>query len=272
MVYNLLKRIQNLLVSKPSGTKKELEILSLVNQALSTMLNGRDTETLAPNELLVRICPDTKRPVLVCYDGNGQCLCLHNGTTEEDTIDVDLWLRSNGKDRNGVFKLLETVADLAYNAGADDLCKDKDSRAVMADIVEWAKEFSEHHAKTAWETEDYILSIDRFYRKKVPTQIGNIYLSTIKHNHAGSPETSVEETDSYETMEDVLASEENCETFIETLLGEINSDDETCRHKARDLISSYRIDDCEGLLMALCGWSMKTLLSKYKKNKEGDNG
>ena len=157
MVYNLLKRIQNLLVSKPSGTKEELEILSLVNQALSTMLNGRDTETLAPNELLVRICPDTKRPVLVCYDGNGQCLCLHNGTTEEDTIDVDLWLRSNGKDRNGVFKLLETVADLAYNAGADDLCKDKDSRAVMADIVEWAKEFSEHHAKTAWETEDYIL-------------------------------------------------------------------------------------------------------------------
>ena len=43
MVYNILKRIQNLLVSKPSGTKEELELLSLVNQALPTMLNGRET-------------------------------------------------------------------------------------------------------------------------------------------------------------------------------------------------------------------------------------
>ena len=75
MVYNLLKHIQNLLVSKPSETKEELEILNLVNQTLPTMLNGCDTETLAPNELLVRICPDTKHPVLVCHDGNGQCLC-----------------------------------------------------------------------------------------------------------------------------------------------------------------------------------------------------
>lgn len=48
MVYNLLKHIQNLLVSKPSETKEELEILNLVNQTLPTMLNGCDTETLAP--------------------------------------------------------------------------------------------------------------------------------------------------------------------------------------------------------------------------------
>lgn len=70
MIYNLLKRIQNLLASKPSGTKEEQEILSLVSQALPAMLNGHDTETLAANELLVRICPDTKRPVLVCHNGN----------------------------------------------------------------------------------------------------------------------------------------------------------------------------------------------------------
>lgn len=40
MIYNLLKRIQNLLASKPSGTKEEQEILSLVSQALPAMLNG----------------------------------------------------------------------------------------------------------------------------------------------------------------------------------------------------------------------------------------
>lgn len=166
MVYNLLKRIQNLLVSKPSGTKEELEILSLVNQALPTMLNGGDTETLAPNELLVRICPDTKRPVLVCHDGDGQCLCLHNGTTEEDAIDVDLWLRSNGRECNGYNKLQEAVVDLAYNAGADNLWEDMDSRAVNAEIVRWAEEFETEHAGTDWDAEDYFLAIDGFYREK----------------------------------------------------------------------------------------------------------
>ena len=42
MIYNLLKRIQNLLASKPSGTKEEQEILSLGSQALPAMLNGRE--------------------------------------------------------------------------------------------------------------------------------------------------------------------------------------------------------------------------------------
>ncbi len=150
MIYNLLKSIQNLLASKPSGTKEEQEILSLVSQALPAMLNGRDTETLAANELLVRICPDTKRPVLVCHNGNGQCLCLHNETTEEDAVDVDLWLRSNGRECNGYNKLQEAVVDLAYNA----------------EIVRWAEEFETGHAGTDWDAEDYFLAIDRFYRKK----------------------------------------------------------------------------------------------------------
>lgn len=150
MIYNLLKRIQNLLASKPSGTKEEQEILSLVSQALPAMLNGHDTETLAANELLVRICPDTKRPVLVCHNGNGQCLCLHNGTTEEDAVDVDLWLRSNGRECNGYNKLQEAVVDLAYNA----------------EIVQWAEEFETEHAGTDWDAEDYFLAIDRFYKEK----------------------------------------------------------------------------------------------------------
>ncbi len=72
----------------------------------------------------------------VCHNGNGQCLCLHNGTTEEDAVDVDLWLRSN---------------DLAYNAGADNLWEDRDSRAVNAEIVQWAEEFETEHAGTDWD-------------------------------------------------------------------------------------------------------------------------
>ena len=172
MIYNLLKRIQNLLASKPSGTKEEQEILSLVSQALPAMLNGHDTETLAANELLVRICPDTKRPVLVCHNGNGQCLCLHNGTTEEDAVDVDLWLRSNGRECNGYNKLQEAVVDLAYNAGADNLWEDRDSRAVNAEIVQWAEEFETEHAGTDWDAEDYFLAIDRFYKERQTNESG----------------------------------------------------------------------------------------------------
>ena len=145
-------------------------ILSLVSHALPAMLNGHDTETLAANELLVRICPDTKRPVLVCHNGNGQCLCLHNGTTEEDAVDVDLWLRSNGRECNGYNKLQEAVVDLAYNAGADNLWEDRDSRAVNAEIVQWAEEFETEHAGTDWDAEDYFLAIDRFYKEKTATE------------------------------------------------------------------------------------------------------
>ena len=198
MIYNLLKRIQNLLASKPSGTKEEQEILSLVSQALPAMLNGHDTETLAANELLVRICPDTKRPILVCHNGNGQCLCLHNGTTEEDAVDVDLWLRSNGRECNGYNKLQEAVVDLAYNAGADNLWEDRDSRAVNAEIVQWAEEFETEHAGTDWDAEDYFLAIDRFYKEKDKTNESGYNTGELKkwqpngqgncrRNHPGKP-------------------------------------------------------------------------------------
>lgn len=259
MVYNLLKRIQSLWASKSSRTKEELEILNLINQVLPTMLNGRDTEALAPNELLVRICPDTRQPTLVCHNGNGQCVCLHNDTVSEDAVDVELWLRSNGKDCNGGRKLLETVADLAYNAGADNLCGDKDSHTIIADIIERAIAFSNRHTETDWEIEDYILTIDKFYQEEVLGQLGKAAPSTVKCNND-------------KDMNDVLAAEKNCEIFIEILSSEISSDDNSCRHKARDLINAYRSQDCEGMLMALCGWSMETLLAKYKEYKENGNG
>lgn len=84
----------------------------------------------------------------------------------EDAVDVDLWLRSNGRECNGYNKLQEAVVDLAYNAGADNLWEDRDSRAVNAEIVQWAEEFETEHAGTDWDAEDYFLAIDRFYKEK----------------------------------------------------------------------------------------------------------
>lgn len=63
-------------------------------------------------------------------------------------------------------KLQEAVVDLAYNAGVDNLWEDRDSRAVNAEIVQWAEEFETEHAGTDWDAEDYFLAIDRFYKEK----------------------------------------------------------------------------------------------------------
>lgn len=166
MIYNLLNDIRRQLELKASLTAEEQEMLGRIKLALSNTRKDRDAELLMPAEVLVRICPGTKRPVLVCHDGQGQCSCLHNDTVEEDAVDVKLWLSSLGKECNGNRKLLETLVDLAYNAGADNLWKDRDSRAVVSDIIAWAGEFETAHAGTDWNEEDYFLTIDRFYEEK----------------------------------------------------------------------------------------------------------
>ena len=74
-----------------------------------------------------------------------------------------------------------------------------------------------------------------------------------------------------ELMDEILSSEENCETFMEVVMSEIQSDEETYRHKAHQLIQAYREDNCGDMLMALCGWSMHTLLIKYQEKKEQSN-
>nr|DAE30218.1 MAG TPA: hypothetical protein [virus sp. ct5rm7] len=167
MIYNLLKDIRLQLESKASRTAEEQEMLGRISLALPHMRKDGDAELLTPGEVLVRICPDTQSPVLVCHDGNGQCTCLHNETVGEDAIDVKLWLLSSGGECNGNLKLLEAVVDLAYNAGADKLWEDRDSRAVVSDIIRWAGEFETEHAGTDWNTEDYLLAIDGFYKEKI---------------------------------------------------------------------------------------------------------
>lgn len=166
MIYNLLNDICRQLESKASKTAEEQEMLGRIKLALSNMRKDRDVDLLAPDEVLVRICPATRHPVLVCHDGQGQCSCLHNDTVEEDTVDVQLWLSSLGKECNGNRKLLETLVDLAYNAGANNLWKDNDSRAINTDIIRWAGEFEAKYAGVDWNEEDYFLTIDRFYEEK----------------------------------------------------------------------------------------------------------
>lgn len=167
MIYNLLEDIRRRLEAKVSRTAEEEETLGRISLALPRTRRDGDAELLMPGEVLVRICPDTRRPVLVCYDDNGQCACLHNETVEEDATDVRRWLSSLGRECNGNRKLLEAVVDLAYNAGADKLWDERDSRAVVSKIIRWAGEFETAHAGTDWNGEDYLLAIDRFYQEKI---------------------------------------------------------------------------------------------------------
>lgn len=184
MMYQLLKDIEQLLSGKESLTTAEQSILKRSSKALTTMRNSEDTELLKRDEILVRYCPATKHPVLVYYDGDGMCSCLHNDTVEEDLEDVKQWL--------------------------DDATK---------------------------------------------------YKSNYTMNYENEEEL----------MDEILSSEDNCETFMEVVMSEIQSDEETYRHKAHQLIQAYREDNCGDMLMALCGWSMHTLLIKYQEKKEQSN-
>jgi len=57
------------------------------------------------------------------------------------------------------------------------------------------------------------------------------------------------------------ASEEFLEKFYETLLNEINSDDEVYHKKARHLLlASLKSEDPDDFFISLCGWSLESLI------------
>lgn len=59
---------------------------------------ARDAEGKMPtDEHVIRICPETGRPVMAVHEGDGIFLCLHNDSPEEDAQAVRNWIESNGK-------------------------------------------------------------------------------------------------------------------------------------------------------------------------------
>lgn len=68
-----------------------------------------------------------------------------------------------------------------------------------------------------------------------------------------------------ERIETILnnASEELLERFYETLLNEINCDDEPYYKKTRQLlIASLKNEHADDFFIAICGWSLETLMEK----------
>lgn len=59
------------------------------------------------------------------------------------------------------------------------------------------------------------------------------------------------------------ANEEYLERFYETMLNEINSDDETYYKKARQLLlASLNNEHADDFFIAICGWSLESLIER----------
>lgn len=75
------------------------------------------------------------------------------------------------------------------------------------------------------------------------------------------------ETDS---LAEILTDTNKCETFGSIVIDEISNDDEAPHKTGSSLIQAYQNRDCDAMLVALCGWSMESLLEKYNGNRYGD--
>lgn len=67
---------------------------------------------------------------------------------------------------------------------------------------------------------------------------------------------------------DSLLSEDNDDKFealIEIFSEEFESDGEPWRKKGKSLLRAVAEDDIDGIFLALCGWSLKTLLAKAEE-------
>lgn len=64
------------------------------------------------------------------------------------------------------------------------------------------------------------------------------------------------------------ANEEFLESFFETMLNEINSDDEPYYKKARQLLlASLNNEHTDDFFIAICGWSLESLIERSQDNE-----
>ena len=75
------------------------------------------------------------------------------------------------------------------------------------------------------------------------------------------------ETEESNALDSILEDSDKCEGFAEMVLDEIRSDEEQLRHIGSNIIKAYQNGDCDELLIAICGWSMDSLLDKYQKSQ-----
>lgn len=174
----------------------------------------------------------------------------------------------------------EVIADIAYEAGRSGY-KEDNSRETINQIITWANEFTEAHKCTDWSTTDYLETIYHFSDEKLKTVTKPDYLDSMSETFAHvqqssdkqlskdtfTPEAKTEE----DSLDEILADTDKCEIFGSIVIDEFNNDDEAPRKTGFNLIQAYQNEDCDAILIALCGWSMDSLLDKYNEKRNGGN-
>lgn len=77
----------------------------------------------------------------------------------------------------------------------------------------------------------------------------------------------VDSSEDSDTLESILEDTDKCEKLAEVILEEIRTDEEQMHHIGANIIKAYQNGDCDAMLIALCGWSMDSLLDKFKDDK-----
>ena len=82
---------------------------------------------------------------------------------------------------------------------------------------------------------------------------------------SGNAITFVEKKMNNNVIQRVLDDDSLLEQFTELLIDEINNDDEAMDKKGRQLLNLCLIDDnADDFFIAICGWSIDSLLQKLK--------
>ena len=178
----------------------------------------------------------------------------------------------------------EVIADIAYEAGQAGY-KEDNSREAINQIIAWANEFTEVHKNTDWSTTDYLETVYLFTDEKLktvsltPTKPGLLdfeseifaQMQQPSKKHTGKDSTTPESKTEKDGLDEILADTDKCETFGCIVIDEISNDDEVPHKTACNLIQAYQNGDCDAMLVALCGWSMDSLLGKYNEKRNGDD-
>lgn len=67
----------------------QLQSLTILNNS-----NMGAEEKLVSGEIIIRICPSTRKVVLAQYEGDDEVLCLHNDTIQEDVEEVMKFIKN----------------------------------------------------------------------------------------------------------------------------------------------------------------------------------
>jgi hypothetical protein len=187
----------------------------------------------------------------------------------------------------------EVIADIAYEAGQAGY-KEDNSREAINQIIAWANEFTEAHKNTDWSMTDYLETVYDFTDEKLKTvnlghkksglldfeseifsqmcpSTNQVTLPPSFDQHTGKDSVTSEPKTERDSLDEILADMDKCETFGCILIDEISNDDEPPHKTASNLIRAYQNGDCDAMLIALCGWSMESLLDKYNGKRNGDD-